>query len=112
MITKLKIHVEEEKRIEEALKEWLEEKCRIIGGLEVEIVTLRKDLQKKNMQNKSKVLDEIISSERKNHDKSRLGYNQAKKMVKLQNNISRNTTKKLCRDIQKRQEFLQGRSQR
>jgi hypothetical protein len=32
MITKLKIQVEEDKRIEEALKEWLEEKGRIIGG--------------------------------------------------------------------------------
>jgi hypothetical protein len=49
MISKLKIQVEEEKIIEEALKERLEEKDRIIGGLEAEIVTLRKDLQKKNM---------------------------------------------------------------
>jgi hypothetical protein len=79
MITKLKIQVEEDKRIEEALKERLEEKDRIIGNLEAEIVTLRKDLQKKNMQNNSKVLDEIISSQRPHHDKSRLGYNQTKK---------------------------------
>jgi hypothetical protein len=42
MITKLKIQVEEEKRIEETLKERLEEKDRIIGGLEAKIVTLRK----------------------------------------------------------------------
>jgi hypothetical protein len=49
MIAKLKIQVEEDKRIEEELKEQLEEKDRIIGGLEAEIVTLRKDLQKKNM---------------------------------------------------------------
>jgi hypothetical protein len=47
--------------------------------LEAEIVTLRKDLQKKNMQNNSKVLDDIISSQRPNHDKSRLGYNQTEK---------------------------------
>ena len=45
MITKLK----EDKRIEEALKEKLEGKDKIIGNLEVEIVTLRKDIQKKNM---------------------------------------------------------------
>jgi hypothetical protein len=44
--------------------------------LEEEIVTLSKDLQKKNMKNKSKFLDDIISSQRPNHDKSGLGYNQ------------------------------------
>jgi hypothetical protein len=64
MITKLKIQVEEDKIIEEPLKEWLEGKYMIIGGLEVEIVTLRKDLQKKNMQNSSKVLDNIINIQR------------------------------------------------
>jgi hypothetical protein len=47
LITKLKIQVGEEKIIVEALKERLEEKYRIIGSLEAEIVTLRKDLQKK-----------------------------------------------------------------
>jgi hypothetical protein len=51
----------------------------IIGNLEAEIVTLRKDLQKKNMQNNSNILDDIISSQRPNHDKSRLGYNQIEK---------------------------------
>jgi hypothetical protein len=54
----------------------LEEKDRIIGSLEAEIVTLRKDLQKKNMQNNSKVLDDIINGQRPNHDRSELGYNQ------------------------------------
>jgi Fic family protein len=49
MITKLKIQIEEDKRIEEALKEQLEGKDKIIGNLEAEIVTLRKDIQKKNM---------------------------------------------------------------
>jgi hypothetical protein len=34
MITKLKVQIEEDKRIEEALKEQLEEKERIIGNLE------------------------------------------------------------------------------
>jgi DNA repair exonuclease SbcCD ATPase subunit len=60
MITKLKVQIEEDKRIEETLKEQLEGKDGIIGNLEVEIVTLRKDIQKKNMQNSSKVLDDII----------------------------------------------------
>jgi hypothetical protein len=76
MITILKVQIEEDKRIEEALKEQLEGRDMIIENLEAKIVTLRKDLQKKNMQNKSKVLNDIINSERPNHDKSRLGYNQ------------------------------------
>jgi hypothetical protein len=49
MITNLKVQIEEDKRIEEALKEQLEEKDNIIGNLEAEIVTLRKELKRKNM---------------------------------------------------------------
>jgi hypothetical protein len=80
MITKLKVQIEEDKRIEEALKKQLEEKDRIIGNLEAEIVTLRKDIQKKNMQNSSKVLDDIISGQKSHFDKTRLGYNQTEKV--------------------------------
>jgi hypothetical protein len=47
--------------------------------LEAEIVTLRKNIQKKNMQNGSKVLDDIISSQKSHLDKSGLGYNQTEK---------------------------------
>jgi hypothetical protein len=72
MITKLKVQIEEDKRIEEALKEQLEGKEKIIGNLEAEIVTLRKDIQKKNMQNSSKVLDDIINSQKSYLDKSDL----------------------------------------
>jgi vacuolar-type H+-ATPase subunit H len=79
MFTNLKVQIEENKIIEEALKEHLEEKDKIIGNLEAEIVTLRKDLQKKNMQNRSKVLDDIINSQKYHHDKSKLGYNQTEK---------------------------------
>ena len=78
MITKLKVQIEEDKRIEEELKEQLEGKDEIIGNLEVEIVTLRKDIQKKNMQNSSKVLDDIINSKKSHLDKFGLGYNQTK----------------------------------
>jgi hypothetical protein len=49
IITNLKVQIEEDKRIEESLKEQLEEKDKIIGNLEVEIVTLRKDIQNKNI---------------------------------------------------------------
>jgi hypothetical protein len=76
MITKLKVQIKQDKRIEEALKEQLEEKERIIENLEAKIVTLRKDIQKKNMQNSSKVLDDIIISQKSHLDKSGLGYNQ------------------------------------
>jgi hypothetical protein len=80
MITKLKIQVEEDKRIKEALRGQLDEKDKMIEGLEAEIVTLRKDLQKKDMQqNNTKVLDEIISSQRPYHEKYGLGYNQTEK---------------------------------
>jgi hypothetical protein len=79
MITNLKVQIEEDKIIEEPLKEHLEERDGIIEKLEAEIVTLRKDLQKKNMQNNSKVLDDIISSQKPHHDKSRIGYNQIEK---------------------------------
>jgi len=50
-----------------------------IGMLEAEIVTLRKDIQKKNMQNNSKFLDDIIRSQKSHIDKSRLGYNHTEK---------------------------------
>jgi hypothetical protein len=76
MITNLKVQIEEDKIIEEALKEQLEARDMIIENLEVEIVTLRKDLQKKNMQNNSKVLNDIINSKKPHHDKSGLVYNQ------------------------------------
>jgi hypothetical protein len=79
MITNLKVQIEEDKRIEEALKEQLEEKDKNIGNLEAEIVTLRNDIQKKNMQNNSKFLDDIINSKKSHLDKSRLGYNQTEK---------------------------------
>jgi hypothetical protein len=69
MITDLKVQIEEDKRIEETLKEQLEEKDRIIGNLEEEIVTLRKYLQKKNMQNNSNILDDIINSQNPHRDK-------------------------------------------
>jgi hypothetical protein len=80
MITNLKVQIEEE------LKEQLEERDRIIGNLEAEIVTLRKDLQEKNMQNNPKVWTWIQSDI---------------KGIKLQNNKTINISKKLCRKNQR-----------
>jgi hypothetical protein len=79
MITNLKFQIEENKIIEEALKEQLEGRDRIIGNLEEEIVTLRKDIQKKNMQNSSKVLNDIIISQKPHHEKYGLEDNQTEK---------------------------------
>jgi hypothetical protein len=79
MITNLKVQIEEDKRIKEALKEQQEGRDMIIGNLKAKIVTLTKDVQKKNMQNNSKVLNDIINSQRPNHDKSGLAYNQTEK---------------------------------
>jgi hypothetical protein len=111
MITNLKVQIEEDKRIEETLKEQLEEKDRIIGNLEAEIVTLRKDLQKKNMQNNSKVLDDIINSQKPHHDKLDLDTIRQKRDQDLQNNRARNISKNLCRNNQRGYEDLQGRLQ-
>jgi hypothetical protein len=79
MITNLKVQIEEDKTIEEELKEHLEEKDKIIGNLEAKTVTLRKDLQNKNMQTNSKVLDDIINNKKSHHDKFGLRYNQTEK---------------------------------
>jgi hypothetical protein len=49
---------------------------RMIEGLEVEIVTLRKDLHDEDMQqNNTKILDEIIVNQSPYYYISRLGYN-------------------------------------
>jgi hypothetical protein len=111
MITKLKVQIEEDKRIEEALKEQPKENDMIIGNLEAEIVTLRKDIQKKNMQNSSKVLDDIISSKKYHLDRSGLGYNQIEKGIKLQNNRARKKSKKLCRNNHRGHKYIQRRLQ-
>jgi hypothetical protein len=91
----------------------------IIEKLEAEIVTLRKDLQKKDMQqNNTRILDNIINSQRPYYDRSGLGYNQTdRERFKLQNDRTRSRTKKLCRSCQRslerrRHENSRGRLQR
>jgi hypothetical protein len=76
MITELKIHLEEDKIIEESLRGQLDENDRIIEGLEVEIVTLKKYLQKKDMhKKKTRILDDIINIQIPYYDRFGLGYN-------------------------------------
>jgi len=67
---------EEYKRIKEALKGQLEERYKTIEGLEDEIVTLRKYLQKKDMQqNNTKILDNIINNQRPYYGRYGFRYN-------------------------------------
>jgi hypothetical protein len=88
---KLKIQVEEDKNNEEALRGKLDEKHRIIEGLESEIVTLRKDLQKKDMkQISTRILDNIINSQINYYDMFVLGYNH----MQTEKGSSSKTTKK------------------
>jgi hypothetical protein len=76
-ITKIKIQVEEGKHIEEALIGKLNEKEIIIEGLEVEIVTLIKYIQKKDMKkNNTSILDNIINNKKPYYYRYGLGYNQ------------------------------------
>jgi predicted acetyltransferase len=74
MITKLKFQAKEDRRIQETLREKLEERCKTIERLEAKVVTLKKYLHKKDMQQKNtKILDNIINSQINYYDRSSLG---------------------------------------
>lgn len=64
--------------IEETLKRQLEENEKIQECLEVEVVSLGKELQEKDIhqkfENNTKKLEDIIKSEKEFYDKCRLGY--------------------------------------
>jgi hypothetical protein len=74
-IVHLKTQIEEAKRIEELLKIQINEKEESFCKLEDEIVNLRKKVEKSNkFLNSSRILDEILESQRSSCDKSGLGY--------------------------------------
>jgi hypothetical protein len=74
-IVHLKTQIEEAKRIEELLKIQINEKEESCCKLEAEIVDLRKKVEKSNkFLNSSRILDEILESQRSSCDKSGLGY--------------------------------------
>jgi hypothetical protein len=74
-IVHLKTQIEEAKRIEELLKNQINEKEESCCKLEAEIVDLRKKVEKSNkFLNSSRILDEILKSQRPSCDKSGLGY--------------------------------------
>jgi hypothetical protein len=71
----LKTQIEEAKRVEELLKDKINEKEESCHKLEAEVVDLRKKVEKSNkFLNSSRILDEILESQRSPCDKSRLGY--------------------------------------
>jgi hypothetical protein len=74
-IVHLKTQIEESKRIEELLKNQINEKEESCCKLESEIVDLRKKVEKSNkFFNSSRILDEILKSQRPSCDKLSLGY--------------------------------------
>jgi hypothetical protein len=74
-IIHLKTQIEEAKRVEELLKDQINEKEESCHKLEAEVVDLRKKVEKSNkFLNSSRILDEILESQRSPCDKSGLGY--------------------------------------
>jgi hypothetical protein len=74
-IVHLKTQIEEAKRIEELLKNQINEKEESCCKLEAEIVNLRKKVENSNkFLNSSLILDEILESQRSPYDKLGLGY--------------------------------------
>ena len=74
-IIHLKTQIEEAKRIEELFKIQINEKEKSCCKLEAEIVDLRKKVEKsKKFLNSSRILDEILESQRPPCDKLGLGY--------------------------------------
>jgi hypothetical protein len=74
-VVHLKTQIEESKRIEELLKNQINEKEEPCCKLEAEIADLRKKVEKSNkFLNCSRILDEILECQRPSCDKSGLGY--------------------------------------
>ena len=74
-IVHIKTQIEEAKIIEELLKDQINEKEESCHKLEDEVVDLRNKVDKsKQFLNTSRILDEILESQRPPCDKSGLGY--------------------------------------
>jgi hypothetical protein len=89
IIVHLKTQIEEAKRVEELLKNQVNEKEESCHKLEAEVVDLRKKVEKSNkFLNSSTILNEILESQRSPNDKSGLGYK------KEATNVEESTSKK------------------
>jgi hypothetical protein len=74
-IVHLKTQFEEAKRVEELLKNQINEKEESCDKLEAKVVDLRKKVEKSNkFLNSSQILNEILEIQRLPYDKSGLGY--------------------------------------
>jgi hypothetical protein len=74
-IVHLKTQIEESIRVEELLKNQINEKEEACHKLEAEVVDLRKKVEKSNkFFNSSQILNEILEIQRSPYDKSGLGY--------------------------------------
>jgi hypothetical protein len=74
-IVHLKTQIEEAKRVEELLKNQINEKEDSCHKLEAKVVDLRKKVEKSNkFFNRSQILNEILESQRSPYDRSGLGY--------------------------------------
>jgi chromosome segregation ATPase len=75
IIVHLKTQIEEAKRVEELLKNKVNEKEESYYKLEAEFVDLRKKVEKSNkFLNSSQMFNEILEIQRSPNDKSGLGY--------------------------------------
>jgi hypothetical protein len=78
IIVDLKTQLQEAKRIEEVLSKQLNDKEQNCETLEAEIVLLRRKLEKgtnlSKFESSSKILDEILNSQRPSNNKVGLGY--------------------------------------
>ena len=78
----MKTQLQEAKRIEEVIREQLNEKKKDCEKLEDEIILLRKKLEKGTIQsrleNNSKILDDILNSQRPSSNKTRFTFDQKK----------------------------------
>jgi hypothetical protein len=92
----LKTQLQEAKIIEEVISKQLNEKQQDCEKLEAEIVFLKRELEKGNNQsrfeNSSKILDDILNSQRSSSNKTGLGYDQ-NKSNKGSNSTSQETDK-------------------
>ena len=89
---RLKTQVEEARRIEEVLKDQLDEKERTCQKLEMEVVDLRKKDEKNDahakFKNSSTILGEILDYQISPFDKTGLGYNKETKEAEVDMNPS------------------------
>ena len=80
IIAELKVNLEEAKRIEDSLTKQLMANMKDKENLEAEIVSLKAQLQKKDIsksyENSSKILEQIISNQKPFFDKTGIGYKQ------------------------------------